>query len=181
MAPRGVLGAAGLALWRFALTLEPLAPTQIALDAAAFAIFAFMRNDATGFWQLPGPWSDVPHFNVAGAAIAYASISAARLPRCSAASRPAPDRGAWPRSRFRSCSISSMTLGADWHMQELGALLSPDVPRSFQGQVFVGRTALLFVVAEALLLGYSVDRDRPAATATQAACADAARRGARAR
>jgi len=31
-----------------------------------------MRNDAIGFWQLPGPWADVPHFNIPGAAIAYA-------------------------------------------------------------------------------------------------------------
>ena len=67
------------------------------MDAAAFAIFAIMRNDAAGFWQLAGPWSDVPHFNVAGASIAYA-IYLDRLARRAAepASRPADDRGAGP-------------------------------------------------------------------------------------
>ena len=142
-------GAAGLALWRFALTSKPFAPAQIVLDAAAFAIFAFMRNDSIGFWQLPGPWSDVPHFNGSGAIIAhivYVGGSLAAL-----------------LSRYRGLRIIEsvgliaipflfnlvMVLGADWHMQELGAIISPDVPRSFQGQVFVGRMALLFVVAEA--------------------------------
>jgi cyclic beta-1,2-glucan synthetase len=155
-------GAAGLALWRFALTSKPFAPAQIVLDAAAFAIFAFMRNDSIGFWQLPGPWSDVPHFNASGALIAlivYVVGSLAAL-----------------LSRYRGLRIIEalgliaipflfnlvMVLGADWHMQELGALLSPDVPRAFQGQVFVGRMTLLFVVAEALLLGYStIARGRP--------------------
>ena len=61
----------------------------------------------------------------------------------------------------------------------MGALLSPDVPRSFQGQVFVGRMALLFVVAEAMLFAYFDDRARPAERRSQAAWADAARRGAR--
>jgi cyclic beta-1,2-glucan synthetase len=155
-------GAAGLALWRFALTSKPFAPAQIVLDAAAFAIFAFMRNDSIGFWQLPGPWSDVPHFNGSGAIIAYTVYVGGSL--------------AALLSRYRGLRIIEavgliaipflfnlvMVLGADWHMQELGALLSPDVPRSFQGQVFVGRMALLFVVAEALLLAYSsIARGRP--------------------
>ena len=157
-----LLGAGGLALWRFALTTRPLSPWLVLLDAAAFAIFAFMRNDSIGFWQLPGPWSDVPHFNGSGAIIAhivYVGGSLAAL-----------------LSRYRGLRIIEavgliaipflfnlvMVLGADWHMQELGALISPDVPRSFQGQVFVGRMALLFVVAEALLLAYSsIARGRP--------------------
>src|ERR1700691_5389036 len=58
-----ILGAAGPAAWRYAVKVDPLAPTQVALDAAGFAIFAIMRNDAAGFWQLAGPWSDVPDFN----------------------------------------------------------------------------------------------------------------------
>ncbi len=155
-------GAAGLALWRFALTSKPLAPTQIVLDAAAFAIFAFMRNDSIGFWQLPGPWSDVPHFDAAGAAIAYCVYVGGSL-----AALLSRYRGLRPIEAVGLMAIPFlfnlvMVLGADWHMQELGALLSPDVPRSFQGQVFVGRMALLFVVAEALLLAYStIARGRP--------------------
>jgi cyclic beta-1,2-glucan synthetase len=148
-------GAAGLGLWRFALTSKPFSPTQVVFDAAAFAIFAFMRNDSIGFWQLPGPWSDVPHFDAAGAAIAYAVYVGGSL-----AALLSRYRGLRPIEALGLIAIPFlfnlvMVLGADWHMQELGAWLSPDVPRAFQGQVFIGRMALLFVVAEALLLGYS--------------------------
>jgi cyclic beta-1,2-glucan synthetase len=148
-------GAAGLALWRFAVAPKPFLPAQIVLDAAAFAIFAFMRNDSLGFWQLPGPWSDVPHFNVTGAAIAYVVYVVGSL-----AALLSRHRGLRAIEALGLIAIPFlfnlvMVLGADWHMQELGALLSPDVPRSFQGQAFIGRAALLFVVAEALLLGYS--------------------------
>jgi cyclic beta-1,2-glucan synthetase len=148
-------GAAGLALWRFAVAPKPFLPAQIVLDAAAFAIFAFMRNDSLGFWQLPGPWSDVPHFNVTGAAIAYVVYVVGSL-----AALLSRHRGLRAIEALGLIAIPFlfnlvMVLGADWHMQELGALLSPDVSRSFQGQAFIGRAALLFVVAEALLLGYS--------------------------
>jgi cyclic beta-1,2-glucan synthetase len=148
-------GAAGLALWRLAMTDRPFAPAQIFLDAAAFAIFAFMRNDSIGFWQLPGPWSDVPHFDIAGAAIAYAVYIGGSL-----AALLSRYRGLRPIEAIGLIATPFlfnlvMVLGADWHMQELGALLSPDVPRAFQGQVFVGRMALLFVIAEALTLTYS--------------------------
>src|SRR5581483_7742450 len=67
-----LLGAAGLAGWRYAATRSLGSPIEIALDAAAFAIFAIVRNNAIGFWQLPGPWKDVPFFNLSGAEIAYA-------------------------------------------------------------------------------------------------------------
>jgi hypothetical protein len=67
-----LLGAAGLAAWRFTATGQPGSPVQIIIDAIAFAIFAIARNNGIGFWQLPGPWQDVPLFNLAGAEIAYA-------------------------------------------------------------------------------------------------------------
>src|SRR6202042_2535580 len=63
-------GAAGLALLRWARAERPYSPALIAVDAAAFAIFAFQRNDSLGFWQLPGPWADVWRFDPAGATIA---------------------------------------------------------------------------------------------------------------
>src|SRR5271170_4204927 len=64
-------GAAGMALWRLGIARSPGPLWLIAVDAAAFAIFAVARNNAIGFWQLPGPWKDVPYFDVSGAAIAY--------------------------------------------------------------------------------------------------------------
>ena len=66
-------------------------------DAAAFALFAFQRNDGLGFWQLPGPWADVFRFNVPGATIAMliyvgGSVYGADRRR----SRPPPRRGLRP-------------------------------------------------------------------------------------
>src|SRR5579872_77353 len=56
-----------------------------------------------------------------------------------------------------------MTVAADWHMQELGALLTPGVTLPFQGQVFVGRAVVLFIVAEAMLAAFATMRTgRPA-------------------
>src|SRR5208282_6343383 len=55
-------GAAGLALLRWARAERPYSEALLAVDAAAFAIFTFQRNDSLGFWQLPGPWADVWRF-----------------------------------------------------------------------------------------------------------------------
>ena len=66
-----IAGAAGMALWRLALVGAWSSPLML-LDAAAFALFAIQRNDSLGFWQLAGPWADVPRLNVADASIAYA-------------------------------------------------------------------------------------------------------------
>jgi cyclic beta-1,2-glucan synthetase len=148
-------GAAGLALWRLALASKPLSPTQFALDAAAFAVFAIMRNDSIGFWQLPGPWADVPRFDVTGAAIAYVVYVGGSLAALLSRYRGLRAVEALGLIAIPFLFNLVMVLGADWHMQELGALLSPDVPGSFQGQVFVGRMAILFAVAEALLFAYS--------------------------
>jgi cyclic beta-1,2-glucan synthetase len=152
----GVAGAAGLALWRYGLIEKPLAPLQIALDALAFAIFAYMRNDAMGFWQLPGPWADVPHFNVAGAAIAYAVYLVGTLAALISRYRGLRAIEALGLIAIPFLFNLVMTLGADWHMRELGALLSPDVPRAFQGQVAVGRIAIIFFCAEAMLFVFSM-------------------------
>src|SRR5258708_1739235 len=65
-----VAGAGGLALLRWARAERPYSPALIAFDAAAFAIFAYDRNDSLGFWQLPGPWADVFRFDPPGATIA---------------------------------------------------------------------------------------------------------------
>ena len=156
-------GAGGLALWRGAVTAAPISPILPALDALAFATFAVMRNDAVGFWQLPGPWADVPHFNVSGALIAYCVYVCGSL-----AALLSRYRGLRAIEAIGLIAIPFlfnlvMVLGADWHMQELGAWLSPDAPRAFQGQVLIGRIAILFFVSEVLVLGYStVATGRPA-------------------
>src|SRR5579863_6823705 len=149
------LGAAGLALWRYEITLSPGPWWLFIIDAAAFAIFAVARNNAIGFWQLPGPWKDVPLFNVSGAAIAYAVYLSGAFGALLVGRRGL--------ALFEALSLVAtpflfnltMTLAADWHMQEFGALLTPGVPLPFQGQVFVGRAAILFAVAEAMLVAFS--------------------------
>jgi cyclic beta-1,2-glucan synthetase len=151
-----LLGAAGLALWRLALVTKPLLPVNVAFDAAAFAIFAFMRNDGMGFWQLPGPWADVPHFDAAGAAIAYAVYLVGTLAALLSRYRGLRAIEALGLIGVPFLFNLVMTLGADWHMRELGALLSPDVPRAFQGQVAVGRIAIIFFCAEIMLFAFSV-------------------------
>src|ERR1700723_1664561 len=65
-----IAGAGGLALLRWARAERPYPSALIAIDAAAFAIFAIQRNDSLGFWQLPGPWADVFRFDPPGATIA---------------------------------------------------------------------------------------------------------------
>ncbi|HXW21028.1 MAG TPA: hypothetical protein VEK35_11040, partial [Roseiarcus sp.] len=153
-----MLGAAGLALWRWAICRSPGPAWLIFVDAADFAIFALVRNNSIGFWQLPGPWSEVPYFNAAGAAIAYGVYLSAALGALLVARRALTFVEAL-------CLIGTpflfnlvMTLAADWHMQELGALLTPGLALPFQAEVFVGRAVFLFVAAEATVLAFATIR-----------------------
>src|SRR5579862_5046833 len=158
------LGAAGLALWRVELSLSPGPWWLIIVDAAAFAIFAVFRNNAIGFWQLPGPWKDVPFFNVSGAAIAYAVYLCGALGAMLVAKRGLTLVEALSLIATPFLFNLTMTIAADWHMQELGALLTLGVSLPFQGQVLAGRVVDLFTVAEAMLLAFSTMRvGRPVA------------------
>ncbi len=143
----GVAGAAGLALWRRAL-LGTWSATPIALDAAAFAIFAIQRNDSLGFWQLAGPWADVPRFNVSDAIIAYAVYLCGSLATLIGAHRAPRPIEAIGLIAIPFLFKLILVLGADWHMAELGGLATAGVVRSFPAQVFVGRALLLFCVSE---------------------------------
>ena len=90
-------GAAGLALLRWARAERPYSAALIAIDAAAFAIFAFQRNDSLGFWQLPGPWADVWRFNPPGATIALiVYVGGAIMALVGGLSRASAHRGAGP-------------------------------------------------------------------------------------
>ncbi|MGD0642481.1 MAG: hypothetical protein ABSC22_17185, partial [Roseiarcus sp.] len=143
----GLMGAAGLALWRRGLLgVWPAWPTV--LDAAAFAIFAIQRNDSLGFWQLAGPWADVVRFNVAGAAIGYAIYLCGTLAALSGSSRALRPIEAIGLVAIPFLLNFIVTLGADWHMAELGALATAGVAATFQVQVFVGRALVLFLVSE---------------------------------
>ena len=148
-----ISGAAGLALWRAAVSDEPLSPVLLALDALAFATFAYMRNDSLGFWQLPGSWRDVVRFDVGGAAIAYAAYITGSLVALLSARR-----GLRPVEAIGLIALPFLfnlvlTMGADWHMGELGALVGAGgLP--FQAQVLIGRAIIMFGVGEAMLVAY---------------------------
>jgi cyclic beta-1,2-glucan synthetase len=143
----GLAGAAALALWRRALIGDwPGAP--ILLDAAAFAILAFQRNDSLGFWQLAGPWADVLRLNVADAAIGYAIYLGGTLAALTGVYRALRPIEAIGLVAIPFLFKLVLALGADWHMADLGALASAGVAAPFQAQVFVGRVLVLFCVSE---------------------------------
>ncbi len=146
-----IAGAAGLALLRSARAERPYSHALIAIDAAAFAIFAIQRNNSLGFWQLPGPWSDVWRFNPPGAVIAltvYAGGSILAL------------IGGFCGLRvIEALSLIAIpflfnlliTVGADWHMAELGATVTAHASLPFPAQVAIGRALTLWFIGEAIL------------------------------
>ncbi len=143
----GLAGAAGLALCRRAL-LGDWKAAPIAFDAAAFAIFAIQRNDSIAFWQLAGPWADVPRFNVADAVIAYGVYIGGALAALIGGYRAPRPIEAIGLVAIPFLFKLGLTLGADWHMAELGALATGGVAAPFQAQVFVGRALVLFFISE---------------------------------
>ena len=119
-----IAGAGGLALLRAALSERPYSRALLAVDAAAFAIFAFQRNDGLGFWQLPGPWADVFRFNVPGATIGLAIYFGGSIMALIGG-----DRGLRLVEALSLIAVSFLfnllvTLAADWHMAEIGAVVT---------------------------------------------------------
>jgi cyclic beta-1,2-glucan synthetase len=146
-----IAGAGGLALLRVALAERPYSMALLAVDAAAFAIFSFQRNDGLGFWQLPGPWSDVFRFNVPGATIGLAIYFGGSIMALIGG-----DRGLRLVEAFSLIAVSFLfnllvTLAADWHMAEIGALVTVHAALPFPAQVAVGRALTLWFLGEALL------------------------------
>ena len=147
-----VAGAAGLALLRWARAERPFSHALIAIDAAAFAIFAIQRNDSLGFWQLPGPWSDVWRFDPPGAVIAllvYAGGSILAL-----------IGGFCGLRLIEALSLIAIpflfnlliAVGADWHMAELGVTVTAHASLPFPAQVAIGRALTLWFIGEAILI-----------------------------
>jgi cyclic beta-1,2-glucan synthetase len=150
--PAAIAGAVGLALWRRAVSDDFGSPLQAAIDAIALAAFTVTRNDSLAFWQLPGSWWDVPRFNPAAEAIAffvYLGGSGAILLL----------RRRGPRI-VEACGLIAIpflfnfikTLAADWHMQEIAALIGVPGSLPFQSQVLVGRFIVMLIFSEAMVL-----------------------------
>ncbi len=146
-----VAGAGGLALLRMGFAQRPYSSALIAIDAAAFALFAFLRNDGIGFWQLPGPWADAFRFNLPSAAIAlivYAGASVMAL------------IGGFRGLRLvEAASLIAVpflfnllvTVEADWHMAGIGAFVTAHAQLPFPFQVAIGRALTLWFLGEAML------------------------------
>ena len=144
-------GAAGLALLRRARAERPYSPALIVLDAAAFAIFAFQRNDSIGFWQLPGPWADVWRFDAAGATIALIAYAGGSTLALISAFRGLRLIEALSLIAVPFLFNLLMATGADWHMAELGAIATARASLPFAAQVAIGRAFTFWFVGEAML------------------------------
>ncbi len=144
-------GAVGLGLIRWARAERPYSAALIATDAAAFAIFAFQRNDSIGFWQLPGPWADVWRFDPAGATIALLVYAGGSIMALVAGFRGLRLIEALSLIAVPFLFNLLMAIGADWHMAELGALATAHAGLPFPAQVAIGRALTLWFVGEAML------------------------------
>ena len=158
-----VAGAAGLALLRFAWAERPYSPALIAFDAAAFAIFAVQRNDALGFWQLPGPWADVWRFDPPGATIALVVYAGGSIMALVSAARGLRLIEAVSLIATPFLFNLLVTVGADWRMAGLGAVVTGGAKLPFPVQVAIGRALILWGIGEAILTLINLDQRQPAA------------------
>ena len=147
-----VAGAGALALLRWARAERPVSPALIAFDAAAFAIFAIQRNDSIGFWQLPGPWADVPRFDIAGAAIALTVYTGGSILALIGGFRGLRLIEAMGLIAIPFLFNLLLAIGADWHMAELGAVVTAHANLPFAAQVAIGRALTLWFIGEAILI-----------------------------
>ena len=138
-----VAGAGGLALLRWARAERPYSPGLIAIDAAAFAIFAFDRNDSLGFWQLPGPWADVFRLDPPGAAIALIIYALGSILALVGGFRGLRLIEALSLVAVPCLFNLMLAIGADWHMAELGAAVTAHANLPFVAQVMIGRALIL--------------------------------------
>jgi cyclic beta-1,2-glucan synthetase len=157
-----IAGASGLELLRRAMSERPYSTALIAVDAAAFAIFAFQRNDGLGFWQLPGPWADVFRFNVPGATIALAIYVGGSIMALIGGSRGLRLVEAISLVATSFLFNLLVILAADWHMAEIGAVVTAHAALPFPAQVAIGRALTLFFLGESMLtLICFISVDRP--------------------
>ena len=145
------LGAGGLAALRAAFAQRPFSNLVIGFDAAAFAIFAFLRNDAQGFWLLPGPWLDAARFNTPGATIALIVYAGGAIMALFGGYRGLRLIEAFSLIAIPFLFNLLLVLGADWHMAEIGAFVTRRAALPFAAQVAIGRGLTLWFLGESVL------------------------------
>ncbi|HEV7479749.1 MAG TPA: hypothetical protein VGO05_05625, partial [Roseiarcus sp.] len=151
-----IAGAGGLAFLRYARAERSYSSALIAVDAAAFALFAFNRNDSLGFWQLPGPWADVFRFDPAGATIALIIYAGGSILALIGGFRGLRLIEALSLIAVPFLFNLLLAIGADWHMAELGAAVTARANLAFPLQVAIGRGLTLWFIGEAILILISV-------------------------
>jgi cyclic beta-1,2-glucan synthetase len=149
--PAAIAGAGGFALLRLARAERPYSQALVLVDAAAFALFAFDRNDGLGFWQLPGPWIDVLRFNLPSAVIALLVYSGAAAMALIAGYRGLRIVEALSLVAVPFLFNVLIVVGADWHMAELGGAVTLHAALPFPVQVAIGRAITLWLLGEAML------------------------------
>ena len=146
-----IAGSGGLWLLRYALSERPYSNALVIVDAAAFAIFAYLRNDGLGFWQLPGPWLDVFRFNVPGSALALIIYVAGAVMALIGGYRGLRIVEALSLIAVPFLFNILLVVGADWHMAEIGAFVTAHASLMFPAQVAIGRALTLWFLGEAML------------------------------
>src|ERR1700733_13919265 len=147
-----VAGAGGVALLRWARAERPYSSALIAIDAAAFAILAFDRNDSLGFWQLPGPWADVFRFDLPGVTIALIIYAGGSILALIGGFRGLRIIEALSLIAVPFLFNLMLAIGADWHMAELGAAVTAHANLPFPAQVALGRALTLWFIGEAIFI-----------------------------
>jgi len=147
-----IVGLAALAILRWARAERPFSQALIVFDAAAFAIFAYDRNDSIGFWQLPGPWADVFRFDTFGATIALAVYAGGSILALIGGFRGLRLIEAVSLIAVPFLFNLLLAVGADWHMAELGALVTAHANLPFPAQVAIGRALTLWFIGEAIFI-----------------------------
>ncbi|HVP99331.1 MAG TPA: glycosyl transferase family 36, partial [Roseiarcus sp.] len=146
-----IAGAGGLWLLRRARAERPYSNALVIIDAAAFAIFAYLRNDGLGFWQLPGPWLDVLRFNAPDATLALIVYVGGSVMALLGGYRGLRVVEALSLVAVPFLFNILLVVGADWHMAEIGAFATARASLPFPAEVAIGRALTLWFLGEAML------------------------------
>ena len=101
---------------------------------------------------MPGPWADVPRFDIAGAAIALTVYTGGSILALIGGFRGLRLIEAVGLIAIPFLFNLLLAIGADWHMAELGAVVTAHANLPFPAQVAIGRALTLWFIGEAMLI-----------------------------
>ena len=162
----GLSGAAGVALWRQA-KFGRWTSIVVPFDVFAFAVFAYQRNDYLALWRLVGPWGrrfPVQCDRRGDRLRRLCRRDAGRVAQPHRALRPVEAIGLIAIPFMFNLLVVSARIGT-WRKSAARSRRAIALP--FPAQVFLGRTLVLFVIAERGLAILLHDRPQPAAARGQ--------------